>query len=147
MSNRLSLVPAVYLFLEKDGKYLFLRRANSGYYDGHYQVPSGHIEAGETSREAMVREAKEEVGIDLDIDDLQFVNAVYRMDGERTGYRVDFCFLATTWQGEVTNAEPGKCDDIQWFSPDELPENTVPLMHTVLDAIRARRYLSETIDA
>jgi 8-oxo-dGTP pyrophosphatase MutT (NUDIX family) len=144
MSDRLSLIPASYLFLEKNGKYLFLRRSNTGYQDGNYQVPAGHVEAGETPTEAIVREAKEEVGIGLDPKDIEFVQAVYRMDQDKTGFRIDFFFKASIWSGEAVNAEPAKSDDLQWLAPDELPQNVVPLMRTVLDNMNRRNYLSET---
>ena len=44
MANRNKAIPAVYIFLEKDGKFLIARRCNTGYQDGNYQVPAGHID-------------------------------------------------------------------------------------------------------
>ncbi len=80
-------VPAVYMILEKDNKILLGRRQNTGYYDGWYGLPAGHIEVKELPMIAGVREAKEELGIDLDIKDLQFVHAEYRTAHDRTGDR------------------------------------------------------------
>ena len=64
------IIPSVYLILERDGKILLGRRCNTGFLDGHYGLAAGHAEAYETFREAMVREAKEEIGIDIDVDNL-----------------------------------------------------------------------------
>jgi 8-oxo-dGTP diphosphatase len=42
---------------------LAIRRGPRGPYSGHWSVPSGHIEPGETQAAAMVREVAEEVGL------------------------------------------------------------------------------------
>ena len=141
--ERLTLIPATYLFLEKNGKYLFIRRCNTGYQDGNYQVPAGHIEANESPSEAMIREAKEEIGIQIDSKNLEFVQVAYRMNEEKTGFRVDFFFKTSVWTGEVINGEPEKCDDLQWFAPANLPINVVPLMRSVLESIENKMFLSE----
>ena len=124
MKERNTAVPAVYLLLEQGGKILIARRCNTGYQDGNYQVPAGHIEDGELPKAAMVREAKEEIGIDIKEKDLELVHTSYRPKHDETGSRVDFFFRAIKWSGEVVNAEPEKCDDLRWVSPDELPKNT-----------------------
>jgi 8-oxo-dGTP pyrophosphatase MutT (NUDIX family) len=143
MADRLTLIPAVYIFLEKEGKFLLMRRANTGYQDGKYQTPSGHVEEKETPKEAVVREAREELGITIDPNDLEFVHVTYRMREDKTGYRVDIFFRATVWKGEASNAEPEKCDDLLWAHPDSLPENTVQLIKTVLEHRKEGSYLSE----
>ena len=60
--DRNKAVPASYLFLQKGDGILLMRRQNSGYYDGWYTVPAGHVEAGELPVDALLREAKEEIG-------------------------------------------------------------------------------------
>ena len=63
---------AVHLILTNDrGECLFLRRFNTGYKDGEYGLVSGHVEEGENLKSAMIREAREEVGITLSPDDLE----------------------------------------------------------------------------
>lgn len=123
MKTRNKAVPASYLFLEKNGKILIGRRCNTGYRDGEYQVPAGHIEEGELPTEALIREVKEEIGIDINHDDIELVHVSYSPIHDETGDRVDFFFKVTKWNGEVTNMEPNKCDDLIWVSPNELPEN------------------------
>ncbi|MFH0856765.1 MAG: NUDIX hydrolase, partial [bacterium] len=46
--ERFKVIPAVYLFLEEDGKILLLRRFNTGYEDGNYAFVSGHLDGGES---------------------------------------------------------------------------------------------------
>lgn len=123
MKTRNKAVPASYLFLEKEGKILVTRRCNTGYQDGNYQVPAGHVEEGELPTEAVIREAKEEIGVDVHPADLELVHVSYRPKHDETGDRVDFFFRAKKWKGEVTNMEPRKCDDLKWVSYAEMPEN------------------------
>ena len=136
-------VTAVYLFLKKDGKILIARRCNTGYQDGNYQVPAGHIDAGELPTEAMIREAKEEGGIDLNKNDLHLVHTSFRPKHDETGDRVDYFFEASNWNGEVTNVEPHKCDDLQWVGPNELPENISPNIRVAIECAERGEIFSE----
>jgi 8-oxo-dGTP diphosphatase len=131
--ERFKIIPSVYLVLMKDDKVLLSRRYNTGYCDGKYSLPSGHLNGGETFKEAMAREAKEEIGIDVKTEDLKMVHTLDRLipDNER----VDFFFTVKKWQGESKNKEPDKCDDLSWFNIDDLPENTVPYVRQVLGCI------------
>ena len=86
-------VPAVYAIFKKDGKVLMGRRQNTTYYDGWYGVPAGHVEAGELPITALVREAKEEIGVNIDPKNIKFVHALYRTAHDETGDRVDYFFL------------------------------------------------------
>ncbi|MDZ7955173.1 NUDIX domain-containing protein [Nostoc sp. DedQUE09] len=63
-NNPFKLIPASYIILIKNEKILLIRRVNTGYEDGKYSVV-GLVDGNETFVQAVVREAKEEVGIDL----------------------------------------------------------------------------------
>lgn len=129
-------VPAVYLLLERilegNHKILLMRRCNTGYQDGNYNLPSGHVEDGELPIDAMIREANEELGIDVVRADLRFMHASYRPKHDETGNRVDFFFHASKWSGEVINGEPDKCDDLLWVHPNELPSNMTPHVRQII---------------
>jgi len=135
---------AAFVVLERDGKVLLARRANTGYADGMYQMPSGHVEAEEYPSEATVREAKEEVGVDVALKDLEFMHVSYRINKiDNAGDYVDFFFKATKWEGEPYIAEPDKCDGLLWAPLDALPENTVPTTRTAIEEYLKNKTLSE----
>lgn len=143
VKQRFKAIPAVYLLLVHEGSILLTKRYNTGYMDGHYMVPSGHVEAGESFKQAMIREAKEEVGITLNPNDLNFVHLLYRSKHDETGERADIFFVATTWLGQPYNAEEDKCDEVSWYSLDKLPNKTVPYLLQVIAALALGEMFSE----
>jgi len=132
MPERNKAIPAAYLLLRRGNELLLMQRQGSGYYDGWYSVPAGHVEAGELPVDCLVRETKEELGIDVDKSDVRFAHAMYRTKHDETGDRADYFFTAAKWQGEPSIREASKCDDLRWFPIDALPENT---MHHVQEAV------------
>ncbi len=135
---------AAYIILEQDGKVLLARRFNTGYADGMYQMPAGHVEANEYPSEAAVREAKEELGIDIAPEDLEFVHASYRINTvDDVGDYVDFFFRAKKWSGEPVNAEPEKCDEILWVPIDNVSGNTVEIFKEILEYLKKEALFSE----
>lgn len=129
--QRFKVIPAVYLILEKDNKILLLRRFNTGWQDGNYSLPSGHLEGDEKATEAMVREAKEEIGIKINLNDLKLVHVSHRKSSDSE--RIDLFFTTNEWTGKEQNMEEDKCDHLDWFPLDSLPENIVPNVKIALD--------------
>lgn len=136
MKERNKAVPAVYLVLQKGHDVLLMRRQGSGYYDGWYSIPAGHVEAGELPLDSVIRESEEELGIRMVKKDLKLVHTLYRTKSDESGDRADYFFVATQWGGEPSIREPKKCDDIKWFSLDGLPENTMHYVRDVLGYVR-----------
>lgn len=144
MTERNAAIPAAYVFLEReDGKCLFLLRANTGYMDGRYQMPSGHVEHRELPSAAAVREVKEETGVDIDPADLELVHVAYRVRHDERRDRIDYFYRAKRWSGEIVNAEPHKCDGMEWARLDALPENTVPVIAYAVGRVLAGERHSE----
>ena len=136
LRNRFKLIPAVYLVLRRDDEVLLLRRANTGYQDGKYSIIAGHLDGDELATDGMAREAKEEAGITVDPKNLKLVHTAHRLSRNQVGQeRIDLFFETATWQGDVTNTEPDKCDDLSWYSLDNLPDNILPFVKLVLTDI------------
>ncbi len=132
-NGRFQLKSAAYLVLEKDGKILLLKRANSGYRDGWYSMIAGHKDKGETIRTCIVREAMEEAGIAVQNEDLRLIHVIHRTDLDDGEERYDFFFTTDAWTGDIRNMEPEKCAEIAWFDIHNLPEMTIPYIKTFND--------------
>ena len=130
---RFRLVSAVHLFLLREDKILLLRRFNTGYEDGNYSVVAGHLDGGELVKSAMIREAKEEIGIDISDQDLEVVQVMHRFSDDE---RIDFFLRTSKWAGEITNMEPHKCDKLTWYPIDSLPDNIIPYVRKAIDNYR-----------
>ncbi|MFE4455909.1 NUDIX domain-containing protein [Nocardia tengchongensis] len=61
MKPRYASVVDVHLVLWRNGLVLLAQRANTGFADGCLNLPSGHLEDGESVVEGVIREAHEEV--------------------------------------------------------------------------------------
>ena len=119
----------VHLLFFRDGKILLSRRYKTGFRDGEYSVPAGHLDGNETVIAAAAREAAEEIGVRIAPQDLLFSSVMHRNEGDE---RVDFFLLVRAWSGEPVNAEPEKCDDLCWMRIDSLPVNTVPYVRQAI---------------
>lgn len=126
---------AVHVFLLRrrpqggDWEVLLLLRANTGYEDGRYGVPAGHLDGGESITQAAIREAREETGVELMADDLSVVGVMHR---KAEVERIEFFLAAQRWRGDARNAEPEKCDGVGWWPLDHLPENMVAYIRHAL---------------
>lgn len=140
MLPRFTLIPAVHLFLLKHDQILLLRRFNTGYEDGNYSVVAGHLEGDETATAGMCREAQEEAGIIVRPADLKFAHVMHRVTNAE---RLDLFFIADRWEGEPTNQEPEKCDDLSWFSANHLPSNMIPYVRQAIEHFTKGAHYSE----
>ena len=141
MSNRFVYIGSVYLLLIRDNKILLLRRFQTGFQDGNYGVPAGHLEGIETVREGCAREAKEEVGIEVLPEDLEVVHVMQRKGHKDE--RIDFFMVTKSYSGEIINCEPDKCDDVKWFDLENLPDNIVDFMRVGIENYRKGIIYSE----
>ncbi|MFJ9420029.1 NUDIX domain-containing protein [Streptomyces sp. NPDC101227] len=127
-------VIGVHLVLERAGQVLLGLRSGTGWRDGHFHVPAGHLEAGETVTAGAVREAAEELGLALREQDLELVHTVHHWTAEDDP-RLQLFFRVRSWDGEPANAEPDKCAQLRWFPIDALPEPMVDFTAVALNHI------------
>ena len=146
MKDRFKLIPAVYLVVMEEGKVLLLRRFNTGYEDGKYSLPAGHLDGDEPLTTAMVREAKEEIGVTIKPSALKLAHIMHRrseVKGTTADERVDFYFVTASYVGEIKNMEPDKCDELLWCDLNHLPKNIIPCVKEALLNIAQTNILSE----
>ena len=113
---------AVYAIIENEkGEILFQKRQNTGYRDGYYQVPSGHLEGKEDMKTGMIRELEEEIGIITTKKDLEVIHIshVSSPDDERVYFVV--YIKVKSYKGTIKNKEPFKCEEITFI---DLKTNT-----------------------
>ena len=128
MSERFKNCSAVMLMLMRknyEGKEerLLQKRQNTGYMDGYWDFSaSGHVEENEPMKKSMIREAFEELGVEIDYNDLDFVTLIHKNKGAiyYNGY-----FKAEKWINEPQIKESEKCEKIKWFSINNLPDNLI----------------------
>ncbi|WP_306336867.1 trifunctional class I SAM-dependent methyltransferase/NUDIX hydrolase/VOC family protein [Streptomyces sp. KL118A] len=127
----------VHLILRRGDEVLLARRAGTGYGDGLLHLPSGHVEDGEDVRAAVIREAREELGLDLAPADLR-MEAVVQHRGPGEAPRIGWFFSAEHGAGgEPVNAEPDKCAELVWHPLSALPHDMVAYCRAGLAAWRA----------
>lgn len=129
-----------YLILRHEDKVLLMLRQNTGYGDGFYCVPSGHVEDGESASTGLIREAWEEVGVEINPSDLKMVHVVHARSNRQN---VDFFFECSSWKGTIANREPDKCAEVSWYPINGLPSNIVVQVAQALRAVERGEYYSE----
>jgi len=148
MSDILSARPfsaAFVIFRRKDGKVAFLLRENTSWMNDHYGLPAGKVDEGESISAAAIREAKEEVGVDIKPEHLKHVLTVYRTstNGSKDDPWLDVLFEAMQWEGELFNAEPHVHGELAWFDPYDLPSNHTPFLPFFFEQIKSGNTYAE----
>jgi 8-oxo-dGTP diphosphatase len=142
--ERYKVISAVFLIFRRDDHILMLRRAHTGHRDGWLSLPAGHLDGGESATAATVREAKEEVGVTLQVENLKFVHAIHRRAEEDLAEeRIDLYFEVLAWEGEIINAEPHKCSELVWAAASDLPDDVIPYVRSVIEEVQAGSFYSE----
>lgn len=105
--------------LVMDAKILLAHRhPRRRWYPNCWDLIGGHIEAGESPEQALRRECREEIAVDL---------------LKMRPLEINLCdpnlephaFLVTDWRGTPVNATPEEHDALEWFSLSDLPELTL----------------------
>jgi 8-oxo-dGTP diphosphatase len=108
------------VLIEKDGRYLLIRRAADPD-KGMWSVPGGLVEVGEKVKDAAIREAMEETGLRVElVKRLGVVDKIMRDDDGRVRYHfIIVQFLARIVEGEVNAMDDAL--EARWVRLSELP--------------------------
>jgi 8-oxo-dGTP pyrophosphatase MutT (NUDIX family) len=133
MNGRHRIIPAVWVIVTDSSDRMFLlRRANTGWKDGSWTVPAGHVEQNEGPTAAAIRELKEEAGIDATADELRDPLVYFYPEDAKINERVSIFFLYFDKESRAFNAEPAMADAGDWFTLDTLPGDMPPLLRRAL---------------
>lgn len=112
----------VLVFVLRDGNSGF-KEVLMGYHvkQEHMNFPGGGIEAGETAREAAIREVKEETSLKV-INIREVGNMIFEFP---QGLGVDLkIFIADEWSGDLREEGDGNgLENLNWYSLDDLPRD------------------------
>jgi len=107
------MVKVVAAVIEQGGRFLLARRPEGGPYGSLWEFPGGKVEPGETPEEALQRELKEELGIEVEIKE-HLLSFPFRS----SHLNVDFIvYRAHLKKGHL---QPHDHDELQWVKPEKL---------------------------
>jgi 8-oxo-dGTP pyrophosphatase MutT (NUDIX family) len=115
---------SAHVFLLDGGRVLLVRRSAAAAFAPNlwHASAAGKVEPGEDVVAAATRECSEELGVRVEPGDLEFSHVMHSQEG--SGW-VHFFFVCGSWDGPITNAEPHKHTDMEWFPAHRPPEDTV----------------------
>ena len=94
----------------------------------------GHIEHGETAKQAAIREAKEELNIDIEEKDIEFAHVMSNLASKEECF--DFFFIVNKYRGTIKNCEEDKCVEMCYISMEEI-KNTKNIFTTTNIALNS----------
>ena len=111
--------PTVGALIQNDEGQVLL--CDSHKWPGIYTVPGGHVELGETCEEALVRECKEEVGLDIEVIELLSIQQVIHPKEfwRNDTHFIFFDYLCKTHGKQEAKVDADEIQSIIWVDPKD----------------------------
>ena len=107
------------IFVDEQGRLLLMKRADQcKSYPSLWGLVAGLMESGESPQEAAKREAKEEIGVDIEVQ--RFVGRYYCTPSPHYGIVISLPHHSKIIAGTPHAAQPEECSDVRWFSVREV---------------------------
>lgn len=90
---------------------------------GLWDLGGGTVEFGESAEDTVRREIREEYGAEVRACEFLGYMDVHREQGGSPTHWISLVFKALVDPAEIHNAEPDKCDELGWFTLDNLPDD------------------------
>lgn len=126
--SRFRTIAAVLVLLSRNSEtgteYLLQKRQNTSF-DGMWDFSaSGHVEKNEPMTKTVCRETKEEIGIDVSPENVEFMGLLHEF-GDDGQPRFLGCFRIKKYAGEIKIGEPEKIAELKWFNENNLPDDMI----------------------
>ena len=109
------------LILNDKNEVLLMKRSGTVRNEsGWWSKPGGGIDFGETVEESMIREMKEELGIEVEI--IGYLPHTNHFTKDKKQHWVALNFVAKIISGVPKIMEPHKCSEIAWFPMNKMPK-------------------------
>ena len=129
----------------RDDKILLLKRGD-GDYKGTWSLPGGHLEFLERIDEAIIRELKEELDIEITPNNVELIAVTDDLRPQLGQHYLHATFKVAIGDQEPKCNEPDKCSELRWFPVDKLPENIFPFQAKIFNTIKTKgSYFSQII--
>lgn len=123
----------VWTLITDENKVLLLQKPD----DSEWTLVGGHVEDNESSKMTAIREAKEEIGVDIAEEDLDILCVIDRKLDQ--GYKLHIFFKNLKWQGQPVNREKEVHSELKWFDFDDLPENLGELAKAAIESMQTKK--------
>jgi len=121
---------------------LLMHKNRPAWQDGLVNGLGGKVEAGETAVQSVSREVEEESGLKIKEEDWTFAGFVYS-----DSFNLDV--FGCVYKGNPSDAQTLEDEPIEWFSVNNLPNNTINnlpwLMNITLDKVKNKEFESFSV--
>ena len=127
------MIEVVAALIWREDRFLICQRPKNKTRGLLWEFAGGKVEKGETPEEALKRECREELDIELDVKDI-FMDVIYKYP--------DITVHLTLFEARISAGEPKKLEhnDIRWISIDEISQYTFcPADKDILDKLLCRK--------
>lgn len=137
---------AAYALIRRDETVLLTRISALGHHRGSWTLPGGGVDHGESPADAVVREVREECGVECAVGRMLTVHDVHFAGTAPSGRHEDFhgihlVYAATIPDGAdaTVHEVDGTTDAVAWVSAEQIESGEVPVLDVVRAALEAER--------